>query len=73
MFFARAGKKGFFLRLGVSATKAETMAVYVVDHSTFTLDIRHEQIFYVNLFIVSVNFLHYFNGPVPVLPRRPFF
>ena len=45
----------------------------VVDHSTFTLDIRHEQIFYVNLFIVSVNFLHYFNGPVPVLPRRPFF
>ena len=33
VFCARV-KKDFFLRLGVSATKAETMVVYVVGHST---------------------------------------
>ena len=34
VFCARVIKGFFFLRLGVSASKAETMAVYIVGHST---------------------------------------
>ena len=43
------------------------------DHSTFTLNICHEEIFHFNLLIVFINFIYYVNGPVPALPQRSFF